>query len=247
MHLKLMSTTASSTKEEGRLQAIWQSVDIPPRLAAATLDNYWPENYDQEKALRVCRSFARQGLDNLVDGRGLFFQGPVGTGKSHLSVATLRAVVENNPGHFGRPPSRAPFYDEPVFEGHYCSLVSVVELLDRLRESFKEDKMREALRDDRIWASTRELLRRCRGDAIVIMDDIGAQKPTDWVEEQLYSLIDLRYRMQRSTFFTTNCSLQQLGDQIGYRCVSRIMEMCEGIKVEGEDWRVKHKSLSLSH
>lgn len=240
MHLKLMNTTASSTEEEWRLRAIWESIDVPPRLAAATLDNYKPDNPSQELALKVCRSFASQGLDNLDQGRGLFFQGPIGTGKSHLSVATLRAVVENNPGHFGRPPSRSPFYDEPVYEGHYCSLVSVVELLDRLKESYKEDRLRDAFRDDRIWASTRDLLHRCRCDTIVILDDIGAQKPTDWVEEQLYSLIDLRYRMQRSTFFTTNCSLKQLEGQIGYRCVSRIMEMCEGIKVEGKDWRRTH-------
>ena len=188
MHLKLMNTTASSTEYEWRLRAIWESIDSPPRLAAATLDNYKPDNPGQELALKVCRSFASQGLDNLDQGRGLFFQGPVGTGKSHLSVATLRAVVENNPGHFGRPPSSSPFYDEPVYEGHYCSLVSVVELLDRLKESYKEDRLRDAFRDDRVWAST-GICSTAAGAMRRDLDDIGAQKPTDWVEEQLYSLI----------------------------------------------------------
>jgi DNA replication protein DnaC len=86
-------------------------------------------------------------------------------------------------------------------------------------------------------APARWLLRRARSDDLVILDDIGAEKPSDWVAEQLYALIDVRYRMLRSTVFTTNCTMKQLESQIGIRSVSRIMEMCEGIKVEGEDWR----------
>lgn len=99
--------------------------------------------------------------------------------------------------------------------------------------------MRESFNVDQVKASARRILHRARSDAIVILDDIGAEKPSEWVQEQLYALIDLRYRMQRSTFFTTNCTLKQLESQIGSRIVSRIFEMCEGVKVSGTDWR-KH-------
>lgn len=242
MQLTVISTSDSSNDEAKRLNAIWSDIGIPPRLAAATLDNYRPENPDQDAAVRKCREFASQGRDKLARGRGLFLQGPIGTGKSHLSVATLRAMVEIDPYYFGRRPSRCRFVDEAVYEGHYCSMISVVEMLDRMRESFREGKVRENLRDDRILEGTRELMHRCRCDTVVILDDIGAHKPTDWVEEQLYSLIDQRYRMQRSTFFTTNCTLEELEVQIGPRSVSRIVEMCEGIRVTGEDWRWNHPS-----
>lgn len=107
-------------------------------------------------------------------------------------------------------------------------MVSVVDLLGLLRESFNAENLK---------VRARGLLHRVRADAIVILDDIGAEKPSDWVEEQLYGIIDLRYRMQRSTIFTTNCTLKQLESQIGSRVVSRIFEMCEGVKVGGEDWR----------
>jgi DNA replication protein DnaC len=107
-------------------------------------------------------------------------------------------------------------------------MVSVVDLLGILRESFSADSLK---------APARRLLHRARADALVILDDLGAEKPSDWVEEQLYALIDLRYRMERSTIFTTNCTLKQLENQIGSRLVSRIFEMCEGVKVEGRDWR----------
>lgn len=228
-----MSTTFSSNEEERRLQAVWASIGVPARLADASLDSYKPGCMEQQQALQKCRSFAAQGLDNVAAGKGLFLQGPVGTGKSHLSVATLRAMVEANPERFGRAQSVSGFVDEPVYEGYYCSMVSVVDLLDRLRESYRRERRR---------AYTRELEYRCRNDAVLIMDDIGAEKPTEWVEEQLYALIDVRYRMQRSTFFTTNCTPKELESQIGIRCVSRICEMCEGIKVEGKDWRKREKN-----
>lgn len=240
MQKRAMNTSVSSTEEDIRLQAVYEYMNIPPRLAEATLINYKPGGREQERALQQCRAFAKKGLENIDRGRGLFIQGPVGTGKSHLSIATLRAVVEKNPGNFGRPPSPCNFFDEPLYEGYFCSIISVVDLLDRLRESFREDRLRESNREDQVWVQTRELLHRCRRDEAVIMDDIGAQKPSDWVEEQLFSLIDLRYRMQRTTIFTTNCTLKQLENQIGYRCVSRIMEMCEGVRVGGEDWRKTH-------
>lgn len=216
------------SSEELRFQAVWSSCRIPPRLVTASFESYKPTCSEQARALEKCRVFAENGLDNIDQGRGLFFQGPVGTGKSHLSAAILRAIVEANIERFGRPASENGFVGEPVYEGYYCSMVSVVDLLGTLRESFGVEQLR---------APARRLLHRARNDAVVILDDIGAEKPSDWVMEQLYALIDLRYRMQRSTIFTTNCSMKKLEGQIGSRSVSRIMEMCDGVKVGGEDWR----------
>ncbi len=221
-------STIDFSSEELRFQAVWSSCRIPPRLVGASFETYKPTCSEQERALEKCRAFAANGLDNIIQGRGLFFQGPVGTGKSHLSVSTLRTIVESNIGRFGRPASENGFVGEPVYAGFYCSMVSVVDLLSMLRESFSAEQIR---------APARRLLHQARNDAVVILDDIGAEKPSEWVEEQLYALIDIRYRMQRSTIFTTNCSMKQLEGQIGSRSVSRIIEMCEGVKVGGEDWR----------
>jgi len=75
----------------------------------------------------------------------------------------------------------------------------------------------------------------------VILDDIGAERPSDFAAEQLFTIIDLRYRTKRSTFFTSNCTLKELESQIGNRSVSRIFEMCEGVRVTGSDWRKKRQ------
>jgi len=60
----------------------------------------------------------------------------VGTGKSQLLVSVLRAVLENNINSFGVPPGQYSFMDEPAYCGYYCSMFSVVDLLNTLRESF---------------------------------------------------------------------------------------------------------------
>jgi DNA replication protein DnaC len=216
------------SNEEARFQAVWSSCGIPPRLLNASFDNYEPTCPEKEQALIKCQPFAAKGLDIIHKGRGIFLQGPVGTGKSHLAVSVLRSIIENNIDRFGRPASDIGFVGEPVYDGLYCSMISVVDLLGTIRESFNAERLK---------AAALRMLHRARCDAVVILDDIGAEKPSEWVEEQLYALIDLRYRMQRSTFFTTNCTLKQLEGQIGSRSVSRIMEMCEGVRVGGEDWR----------
>lgn len=214
--------------EEIRYQAVWSACGIPPRLINASFANYEPICLEKKQALTKCQAFAEKGLDIIRHGQGIFLQGPVGTGKSHLVVAVLRDVIQNNIDQFGRPANANGFVEDPVYDGYYCSMISVVDLLNTMRESISNDQLK---------ATARRMLHRARGDVIVILDDIGAEKPSEFVEEQLYAIIDLRYRMQRSTLFTSNCTLKQLEGQIGNRSVSRIMEMCEGVRVGGEDWR----------
>ena len=62
-------------------------------------------------------------------------------------------------------------------------------------------------------------------------------KPTEWVETQLYNLVDIRYRMERPMIFTSNCTMDQLEKQVGKRVVSRIFEVTDGIYVQGPDYR----------
>jgi DNA replication protein len=58
------------------------------------------------------------------------------------------------------------------------------------------------------------------------IDDLGAEHRTDWVNEQLYSIVNTRYEDQRSIVLTTNATADELEQQIGARTVSRLVEMC---------------------
>jgi DNA replication protein DnaC len=217
--------TVMKTSLSERLRAVWECYGIPSRLKEARLSNYIAGSYEQEQAVLKCREFVADGINKIRGGQGLFFQGPVGTGKSHLAVATLYDVVEQNVELFGHEISNDIFsWDRPEYREMVCSFISVVDFLGLQKAGFSQERERD---------KANRLIRKCRNDSVVILDDLGAEKPSEWVEEQLYSVIDYRYRNMLSTFFTTNCSLQVLEERLGKRTVSRIFEMCSGVKVMG--------------
>jgi DNA replication protein DnaC len=210
-----------------RLETCWQYFNPPRRLARASFDNYMPKNKQQSAALESCKNYT---LDMLMSGTGLFLFGPWGTGKSHLTVATVRAQMEVDPDLFGVRRQDTGIYDptQEEYRGIYCSFFPVVDLLDAMRPG-SEAKQRHGE-----W-----LFHRAKMDDLVVLDDIGAEKATDWVAERLYAIVDVRYRMKRATIFTSNCSEKQLQDQLGGRIVSRIFEMTEQVPVLGPDYRRK--------
>ena len=70
------------------------------------------------------------------------------------------------------------------------------------------------------------------------IDDLGAEHRTDWVNEQLYSIVNTRYEDQRSIVLTTNATPDELKEQIGARTVSRLVEMCgDPLALFGSDAR----------
>jgi DNA replication protein DnaC len=72
------------------------------------------------------------------------------------------------------------------------------------------------------------------------IDDLGAEKTTEWVLEQLYSIVNARYEAQRAIVATTNLMPDALAAQIGERTVSRLEEMCgHPLALFGEDRRVQ--------
>ncbi len=70
------------------------------------------------------------------------------------------------------------------------------------------------------------------------IDDLGAEHQTDWVLEQLYSIVNARYESQRAILATSNLTPEKLSEQIGPRTVSRLEEMCgDPLGFFGEDKR----------
>lgn len=74
---------------------------------------------------------------------------------------------------------------------------------------------------------------------LLILDDIGAEKKSDWTMEKLFTVIDSRYRNNQPIIFTTNCDSDDLEERIGERTFSRIMEICNPVKLTCDDYRLK--------
>ena len=81
---------------------------------------------------------------------------------------------------------------------------------------------------------------------VLVLDELGAAKPTDWVRDTMMQIINTRYNEKRITIFTTNYrdtaaneKSETLEDRIGTRIRSRLYEMCKTVQIDGEDYRKK--------
>ena len=74
---------------------------------------------------------------------------------------------------------------------------------------------------------------------LLILDDLGAEKTTDWALQSLYIIINKRLSEELQTIITSNLSLDELRDKIGDRIASRIAGMCKIVKLTGRDRRLK--------
>jgi len=117
--------------------------------------------------------------------------------------------------------------DAPLF-------LNVVHFLSRLRNLLREEE-----------SEVPEMERALRAD-LLILDDLGAEKPTEWALEKIYQLVNLRYESLRPMIATTNLDLNSLERLLGERTFGRLIEMCLPVEVSGEDYRRKIARLRAS-
>lgn len=160
---------------------------------------------------RDAQRFCREIDANLDAGRGRWFFGDIGTGKTLLAMLISKAAVE---------------------AGRSVAVYSTPRLLAEIKETYDTDSERSYM----------DLFNRLRSVDLLHLDDLGAEKRTEWVLQELYSIVNERWQDQRSMVVTTNLDLDDLREQIGARTVSRLMEICgEPIPLMGGDLRMTYK------
>ena len=196
---------------------------IPRRYEHCTLGSFEPGNASLSAALEKAMAFC-SGYPHLGadEGLGLLFSGDNGVGKTHLAVAVLRELVETK-GASGQ------FWD-------------FHELIREIKSSYDpETKTTELMVLEPVVEAD-----------VLLLDDLGAWKMTDWMNDTLFYILNSRYMAKRPTIITTNYqdvtreealaadSLRRrefLVERIGQRLRSRLMEMCLVVRVSGSDHR----------
>jgi DNA replication protein DnaC len=116
--------------------------------------------------------------------------------------------------------------------GRSVAIYSLPRLLAEIRATFEADRE----------GSYIDFLERLAAVDLLHLDDVGAEKTSPWVLEQLYAIVNARYEDERAIVITTNLGQDDLADQIGFRTVSRLKEMCEVLPLYGEDARAALRS-----
>lgn len=96
----------------------------------------------------------------------------------------------------------------------------------------------DKMRDDFDHKDSYNLERLLENRGVLIIDDLGAEKVSEWVKETLHRIIDKRYREVLPTIVTSNNSLDELSERVGDRIPSRLAEMCDVVELKGEDRRL---------
>ena len=181
------------------------SAVIPRKYRGASFDRA-PVTDMPGPQVQVVRRFVRDIDENLDAGRGLWFYGSVGTGKTTLAMLVSRSALD---------------------AGRSVAIYSLPRLLAEIRATFETDSE----------GSYVDFLDRLAAVDLLHVDDVGAERTSDWVLEQLYAIVNARYEDERSVIITTNLERDALVDQIKERTVSRLEEMCTLVPLYGEDAR----------
>jgi DNA replication protein DnaC len=217
---------------------------LPASYRHCKLDNFKADNDSTMRALRRANHFARN-FDKFF-GRGILFRGPVGIGKTHLAVGILQKLLQ---------------------EGLRGLFFNFIHLIEKIKQSY--DPARDVYEP--------EFFRQLENCSVVVMDELGATKPSEFVFNKLYDIVNFCFDRKISMIFTTNYldavtppdgrstatpSLEgsemlrnrptftsprffTLEERITDRLLSRIIERCEDIVMEGPDYRKRGKLSKL--
>ena len=207
----------------GRKLGFLEACRVPPRYEHCTLGSFTPGNDSLLQALRKAESYcAGYPWIGPDEGLGLLFTGDNGVGKTHLAVAVLREL-------WSAKGARGQFWD-------------FHELIREIRNSYNEETRTTEL----------QVLAPVVETDVLLLDDLGAWKMSDWMLDTLFFILNSRYMAKRATVITTNfpdltpeaaardTTLRRrefLVERVGTRLRSRLVEMCLVVKMQGDDHR----------
>lgn len=218
---------------EQRVARLLHRASIPARYEHCSLDSYEPHYHGADRSLAAAHLMARRFVDGYpvtTDGHGLLLTGSVGVGKTHLAVGILHALIVEKGVH-----------------GLFCDYR---ELLKEIQHSYNAQ----------VATTEMEILQPVFDAEVLVLDELGASKPTEWVWDTVALVLNTRYNDKRTTLITTNYSNlpeartmsrntplkdklertvsdESLGDRIGERMRSRLAEMCVVVEMGGGDFR----------
>jgi DNA replication protein DnaC len=213
-------------RHEARATSLLERAHIPRRYEHCSFESYAPSFPGSDTSLQAAHLMARRFVDDYpatTAGQGLLLTGTIGVGKTHLAVGILQSLI----------------FEKGV-RGLFCDYR---ELLKEIQHSYNPQVLTTEL----------DILQPVFEAEVLVLDELGASKPTEWVWDTVAHILNTRYNDKRTTIITTNYADQPpggvaagpqralreetLGDRIGERMRSRLSEMCVTVEMRGADFR----------
>jgi DNA replication protein DnaC len=222
---------------KGRADRLLAAAHIPARYEHCDLSSFEYDPGDKEQAsIFKARTFAGRFVEDYpVEKTGLLFVGSVGVGKTHLAVGIIKDLIRE--------------------KGIHCLFCDYRELLKSIQNSYNPS----------VQATEMGILRPVFDAEVLVLDELGAVRSTEWVFDTVNYILNSRYNDNKTTIITTNfpdrpeqekldetdsrsysaadraARRETLGDRIGERMRSRLHEMCRKVEIEGLDYREHSK------
>jgi len=197
-----------------RKKNLLAAANIPARYNHCAFENF--TTLKTKPSLQKAKLSSQKYVENYspLTDFGLLFLGPCGVGKTHLAVSIIRALI-------GVKSVPCLFYD-------------FRDLLREIQDSYNPVSKNSEL----------SFLAPVLDAEVLVLDELGARKPTAWVDDTVAHIINSRYNGMKTTIFTSNfpdasgpVREATLEDRIGTRLRSRLYEMCKVVNIESEDFR----------
>jgi DNA replication protein DnaC len=215
-------------RQMDRTAMLLQRANIPRRYENCMLEAFDVDR-DSDPTLIHAKSTAQNFVREYpvgTDGKGLLFVGNVGLGKTHLAIGILRELINTK-----------------AVRGLFCDYR---ELLKQIQHSYSPHVLTTEL----------TVLQPVFDAEVLVLDELGAAKATDWIWDTVALILNSRYNDKRTTIITTNFANrpalgydgrlteagrarrdETLGDRIGDRMRSKLAAMCVDIEMRGPDFR----------
>ena len=220
-------------RTKGRAERLLAAAHIPARYEHCDLSSFQCDPDDKkQKSICDARLLAGRFVEEYpTDKTGLLFVGSVGVGKTHLAAGIIKDLIRE--------------------KGIHCLFCDYRELLKSIQNSYNSS----------VQATEMEILRPIFDAEVLVLDELGAVRSTEWVFDTVNYILNSRYNDNKTTIITTNfpdkpeqdkleddnprsysaadraARRETLGDRIGERMRSRLHEMCKKVEIEGPDYR----------
>ena len=206
--------------QRDRLAGRLRFATIPKEFEGQTVENFRTDCYStpqSQELAKLAKHLAKQYVDQFQEiretGKGFYFHSGVkGSGKTRLAVSIANDIITR------------------YMVG--AKFATTIQILDQIKSTWGENSRERSAGEP---ANERRLIDDIISVPVLVIDDIGVEKPKDWINERFYNILNGRMIEKRITIFTSNYRISEL--QLDDRIVNRIEKMALPIEFPAESIR----------